>query len=270
MELGSQVCKPIGPDCKSCPLQTGCKAFAETKTALPVSAEQCKLCAPIPGSGDRIPNVTVFPMKKEKKVSREENEVVCILEWCHEQDRKWLFTKRPEKGESTWSMSRLILGLLAGLFEPPTTPVDVESTSQTRFDAAVATISRLLDLDQSQLSAMIVSKGDHGSIPHIFSHINMTYHIIRIVITSPLLPDSKHGFWLDMEGVEKANIGTGVKKVWKEVYGSWGSFEVGTKSEIKKNGANKKSVKETKPTISAEGKIVKKIMMPMMPRKVAS
>ena len=29
MELGSQVCKPVGPSCSECPLRTGCKAYAE-------------------------------------------------------------------------------------------------------------------------------------------------------------------------------------------------------------------------------------------------
>ena len=59
----------------------------------------CDACAPIPGTGETIPSVTVFPMRKEKKISREEEEVVCILEWVGD-DRRWLFTKRPDKGES--------------------------------------------------------------------------------------------------------------------------------------------------------------------------
>jgi A/G-specific adenine glycosylase len=37
-------------------------------------------------------------MKKEKKVSREEEEVVCVTEWRKEDKRWWLFVKRPEKG----------------------------------------------------------------------------------------------------------------------------------------------------------------------------
>jgi len=42
----------------------------------------------------------IFPMKKEKKVSRSEDEVVCVTEWVHSDKRNWLFVKRPEKGES--------------------------------------------------------------------------------------------------------------------------------------------------------------------------
>jgi A/G-specific adenine glycosylase len=33
MELGSQVCKPVGPVCLECPFQSGCKAYAEVCTA---------------------------------------------------------------------------------------------------------------------------------------------------------------------------------------------------------------------------------------------
>jgi A/G-specific adenine glycosylase len=37
-------------------------------------------------------------MKKDKKTSRDEEEVVCVVEWRRDGDRKWLFTKRPDKG----------------------------------------------------------------------------------------------------------------------------------------------------------------------------
>lgn len=29
MELGSQVCKPVAPDCAACPVRAGCRAYAE-------------------------------------------------------------------------------------------------------------------------------------------------------------------------------------------------------------------------------------------------
>ena len=34
MELGSQICKPVAPDCGSCPLRSSCKAFAEVNALL--------------------------------------------------------------------------------------------------------------------------------------------------------------------------------------------------------------------------------------------
>lgn len=40
-------------------------------------------------------------MRKAKKASREENEVVVVTEWRGKDDAKrWLLVKRPEKGES--------------------------------------------------------------------------------------------------------------------------------------------------------------------------
>jgi A/G-specific adenine glycosylase len=117
MELGSQVCKPVSPLCSECPLQSGCKAYAEvrkasssspglieqTTTPLPsIDSDECTLCAPMPSTAERatIPTVMIFPMKKEKKVSRSEDEVVCVTEWVYNDKRSWLFVKRPEKGES--------------------------------------------------------------------------------------------------------------------------------------------------------------------------
>jgi hypothetical protein len=39
-------------------------------------------------------------MRKEKKVSREEEEVVCVTELRGAEESVWLFVKRPEKGMS--------------------------------------------------------------------------------------------------------------------------------------------------------------------------
>lgn len=70
---------------------------------LPSTAESdCKLCTPIPCDieTDKIPTVMMFPMKKGKKASRVEEESVCVVQWRGNGDqRRWLFIKRPEKGE---------------------------------------------------------------------------------------------------------------------------------------------------------------------------
>lgn len=107
---------------------------------------------------------------------------------------------------------------------------------------------------------MVTARRDVGSIPHIFSHINMTYHVLHLVLKSsscPPLPSM--GIWLDDAGVESANIGTGVKKVWAEVYGAWGRFEPADKPM--------KPSKKAKKEVVPEGKVVKNIMMPAMPAR---
>lgn len=62
--------------------------------------DECGLCVAVPvdRAAAQIPSVTVFPMRKEKKTSRAEHEVVCVLEATLAEDRRWLFVKRPDKG----------------------------------------------------------------------------------------------------------------------------------------------------------------------------
>nr|XP_019046116.1 A/G-specific adenine glycosylase [Kwoniella bestiolae CBS 10118]OCF25046.1 A/G-specific adenine glycosylase [Kwoniella bestiolae CBS 10118] len=269
MELGSQVCKPVSPDCAACPLRQGCKAYSEMSNKPPLPEKQdsaCNLCAPIPLSTgtELIPSVTVFPMRKEKKVSRAEEESVLVLEWRRENDdeRKWLFVKRPEKG------------LLAGLFEPPTTPVPISSTSSRCLEASMKALKDYIDIQPEMGEHRYVS-----SIPHIFSHINMTYHIHHSIITTPPSPSvlptaSRQGVWLSEEEVVHANVGTGVKKVWAEVYGSWGSFDTTqptrSKAATKKGGAKGDKKRPLEEVVKNEnGKIVKKVMMPAMPSRKA-
>lgn len=132
------------------------------------------------------------------------------------------------------------------------------------------TISQILDLPRADLAQVVSAHQSHGSIPHIFSHINMTYHVQHLVITSPdpaPTPTDVRAVWLDDTEVEHANVGTGVKKVWAEVFGSWGSFSAGRKPA--KPAVKGKRKSEVVPLKTEEGKIVKKIMMPMMPTRKA-
>nr|XP_031857823.1 uncharacterized protein CI109_006766 [Kwoniella shandongensis]KAA5524895.1 hypothetical protein CI109_006766 [Kwoniella shandongensis] len=275
MELGSQVCKPVSPECNVCPMQSGCKAFSELSASPPAPTKsECSLCAPIPTStpSDRIPTVMVFPMKKEKKASRVEQETVSVVEWHGaEGQRRWLFAKRPEKG------------LLAGLFEPPTSPVSVEASALQRLESAISTSSKYVTFSTNDVDALRSTGRSIGSIPHIFSHINMTYHIYHFIITSPSdsPPPIKNKapsqtLWLDEPRVESANIGTGVKKVWTEIYGAWGKFDSTIKS-ISMPKSKKFKKDNNKGKVSKDGlvqktlgdligdKLVKKIVMPAMP-----
>ncbi|WVN88166.1 A/G-specific adenine glycosylase [Cryptococcus depauperatus CBS 7841] len=267
MELGSQVCKPVSAECGTCPLQKACKAYSELSEAPTkiVSTEtKCQLCAPIPRepNQDRIPSVTVFPMKKEKKLSRIEEESVCVIEWQGlEQERRWLFTKRPEKG------------LLAGLYEPPTIPVASGSTFSEKLSASIEVIGDCIFLSRDDIEIIKASSRRVRSISHIFSHINMTYHIFHIIVNTPTyspfsIKDNapRPIAWLNAEEVEGANVGTGVKKVWAEIYGSWGSFEVSlTGSAPRKKRKTCSQVTKKVTNGAAEGKVVKKILMPVMP-----
>jgi A/G-specific adenine glycosylase len=101
----------------------------------------------------------------------------------------------------------------------------------------------------------------------------MTYHIQLLVLESPHpppAPKSDRAIWLDNEGVEHANVGTGVKKVWAEIFGSWGNFEPGSGEKKPKTKAVKKKAESVKQKVQPGEKVVKKIMMPMMPSRTTS
>jgi A/G-specific adenine glycosylase len=128
----------------------------------------------------------------------------------------------------------------------------------------------------------------------------MTYHIQHVKFSrtdtdtdtdaNPPIPADPRATWLKAEGVESANVGTGVKKVWAQVYGAWGKFEV----DVREMGVRKgvKSLKGGRTEIGDQGKVkgkgkgkggrqgkvvkkeerdgekvVKKIMMPLMPKR---
>ncbi|TXT15583.1 hypothetical protein VHUM_00086 [Vanrija humicola] len=234
MELGATVCKPAAPECSACPLEAVCKAKAEL--AAPPDAgtgAACDLCAPIPAPEGTatIPSVTVFPMKKEKKASREEHEAVCVTEWRGPAGSKWLFTKRPDKG------------LLAGLYEPPSVPVAGTSSQGDKLAASRAALAELLQEPE------VTAHTAHAPVPHIFSHINMTYHVQHAVVSGALPAlRADRAAWLDADEVAAANVGTGVKKVWAGVYGAWGQFVAA------KAGTTRPSQPKTKPKPKAKAK----------------
>lgn len=122
----------------------------------------------------------------------------------------------------------------------------------------------------------------------------MTYHVQHVKFTNnntdpdpdtydakPPTPTDPRATWLAAEEVEGANVGTGVKKVWAQVYGAWGKFEVemegkGVGKGVKSlkgdkiaggNGKGKGKRKVVKEEKTDSGKVVKKIMMPLMPKR---
>ncbi|BEI82151.1 hypothetical protein CcaverHIS002_0300190 [Cutaneotrichosporon cavernicola] len=262
MELGATVCRPV-PVCGECPLREVCNAHAEADMAKPPpppTGVDCTLCEPVPGEMA----VTVFPMKKMKKESRVEHEAVVITEWQSEGVTRWLFLKRPEKG------------LLAGLFEPPTTVVPATGAVE-QLAAGLTFVTDLVgDIEDAFEEHVVI-----GPITHIFSHINMTYHVQRLVLRGER-PEPKNGQWLSLEEVSDANVGTGVKKCWASVYGVWGEGEVGTvklpkpKKElsakrVRKEPVVKKVKKDPARRLTEEGaRVFKKVCMPVMPKRGAS
>ncbi len=125
MELGSLVCLPQNPHCEMCPVQSFCVAYQKNL--------QSKI-----------------PLRKSKTKVRKIKRYLFIIEW----DKKYLLTKRPEKG------------LLANFWEFP----GVEA--QTLQDAK-SKLHQLIPSDFSKPRFLF-------SYQHVFSHRiwqNRVYHV---------------------------------------------------------------------------------------------
>lgn len=127
----------------------------------------CTRCEPFP---DASTAVTRFPFKVEKKKPRESACAVNVISWTSNDGERWvILVRRPETG------------LLAGLHEFPTIPI--EATGSSTLDAATATLLGTYIAD-TPLPARSHKTTDAGSLLHIFSHIRMTYHVRNIGLGS--------------------------------------------------------------------------------------
>ena len=148
--------------------------------------------------------------------------------------------------------------------------IEPESTPAERLDLATGLIAETLNVEQSTISESITSHKFHEPVKHIFSHINMTYHVLHLVLSKgDTMKASGQAVWWTAAVVESGNVGTGVKKCWAEVYGKWGSFEAGgaTKATAKKTVKKRTSKVDLKAKLEPGEKLVKKVMMPMMPSR---
>jgi len=130
IELGSTVCKVREPNCDSCPLQTWCSAYQNSKSTNKDKSnivdieDVCQTCEPLVS----YEGVTSYPMKVDRKKARKELDLVNVIEWRKpiSEERWFMLVRRPEGG------------LLAGLYEFPTL-VNVSRSMTTVAQAAVAT-----------------------------------------------------------------------------------------------------------------------------------
>ncbi|KAL0581509.1 hypothetical protein V5O48_000567 [Marasmius crinis-equi] len=249
IELGSTVCKVRDPSCSTCPLRSWCLAQARKNRAERVEdmEDLCNLCEPVDDPSD----VTIYPMKIERKKSREETDVVSVIEWCPPNTNtrpQILLVRRPEKG------------LLAGLYEFPTTPnvsasLSREKTTEIGLEQMISVIEspvaqadsrrRTGGGDQTNSDYSLADVHFAGEVQHIFSHIRKTYRVQRLRIEGGDRPPSlrppcsavqgkikaksrkkperdadsapPHAVWTPIDKVAEANIGTGVVKVWRLV-----------------------------------------------------
>ncbi|KIK70180.1 hypothetical protein GYMLUDRAFT_34666 [Collybiopsis luxurians FD-317 M1] len=242
IELGSTVCRPSNPNCSDCPLSTWCGAYNEENGSklfsIPDIEETCALCQPKPKGKS---GVTIYPLKIERKKARMEMDIVSVVEWRSSGDRQILLIKRPDKG------------LLAGLYEFVSEPNVPVSTSAA--DALNLAHKQLLNILKDSVAPLEVIKPrqkEHdpsksskyricciesvGDVLHTFSHIKKTYRVQWVVIEGGLIPptfkqqpelqaldkeEDRSAFWTPATEVVRANISTGVEKIWKLVSSKW-------------------------------------------------
>ncbi|KAG8764165.1 hypothetical protein FRC11_003021 [Ceratobasidium sp. 423] len=251
IELGSTVCRPAAPSCGECPLGAGCAAneisepVSTAKSPVADIEEICRVCSPLPITNS---SVTRFPMKIDKKKARVETSVVCATRWISSSGEEWwLMAKRPATG------------LLAGLWEFPTvdllaaTDQPSPETSDSENDRVPGQLLTSMPsivlpklLASSSSGAQVKTPKHIGSVPHIFSHIHMTYEVVCSalewhgdnppelgappdtnkskealkpkrkragVTTKYILPAESR--WVPSAAVMQQNTGVGTHKVWE-------------------------------------------------------
>ncbi|KAG8808422.1 hypothetical protein FRC18_005036, partial [Serendipita sp. 400] len=208
IELGSTVCTPKNPKCGGCPIKDNCAAFTWKmgKNAIKDIEDECGTCDPIlEGPKD----VTIFPMKVEKKAVPEETDVVCTILWQSQDHvtKYYLLRKRPAHG------------LLAGLWDFPVVPnvgtSDPKSLEKYALELASTAFPRLKsekeddspDGDEGE-RLHVSSVKVVGSVLHVFSHVKKTFQVVSVVIQgkdssssseeeAAQPPDATPGKWMD-------------------------------------------------------------------------
>ncbi|KAG5993966.1 hypothetical protein E4U43_003347 [Claviceps pusilla] len=109
-----------------------------------------------------------FPIKTAKKPVRVEQEIVCAIQ---RHDGSFLIRRRPEKG------------LLAGLWEFPSTPIPAPETcsparrSEMARTHAASMLRVAPNRDDGRAELELEYRGELGSVPWLFSHIKLTMHV---------------------------------------------------------------------------------------------
>ncbi|KAF9952650.1 hypothetical protein BGZ65_005142 [Modicella reniformis] len=284
MELGAIICTPQNPRCGECPVQTNCRAFAETldwkrsrREAIGASTkrsiqdddgdigafEECTLCL-VDTEDQGL--VTQYPRKAAKKAPRDEECAVSILERVRTDPEsegsisEFLLVKRPEKG------------LLAGMWEFPTVEqerlqLDHQQTSTTtytqRSDSSLKYLTGTLKLDWIQ-GLKDVQRTDLGSVQHLFSHIRKVYHVEWILVkeTDGTTSGSNERKaragtpevqWLTVQELATAAIPTGINKTYQLLQ----KHKSGNKRADGSGGSKRKKVKSDS-TSGSDRKKVKK------------
>ncbi|GJU63089.1 adenine DNA glycosylase [Tanacetum coccineum] len=168
MELGATLCTPLSPSCSSCPISTQCSALSESNRSTSTL-------------------VTDYPTKVAKVKQRHDFSAISVVEilegeegteYTSDSTSKILLVKRPEEG------------LLAGLWEFPSVPMNGEANVVTRRRAIDKFLNDSFGLNLTK-SSNIVEREEVGEYVHIFTHIRLKMYIELLVLRSQDLRRAK-------------------------------------------------------------------------------
>lgn len=160
MELGATICTPTSPSCTSCPVSSQC-------TALKLAHHVEK----------KATSVTCFPTKVPKSAPREEYVAVCIVEREPQ-------TKMTKAVSSLLLVRRPLKGLLAGLWEFPSAPLDnPDSSEKSRSTAMDKYLHDTLGVELGRGGYSIMKREEFGTYVHVFSHIRLHMFIQWVLLS---------------------------------------------------------------------------------------
>ncbi|KAK7275307.1 hypothetical protein RIF29_16419 [Crotalaria pallida] len=202
MELGATLCTPLNPSCSSCPSSEICQALSISKRDSSVA-------------------VTDYPIKVVKAKQRCDFSAVCVVELLgfdtmldeNPSASKFILVKRPDEG------------LLAGLWEFPSVPLDGETVKSARREAVNQFLIKVFKIDTKK-TCNIVSREDVGEFVHIFTHIRLKLYVELLVLqlkgrVDDLLKGQRNEttIWkcVDSDSLSSMGLTSSVRKVYSMV-----------------------------------------------------
>eukprot|EP00850_Spirogloea_muscicola_P020836 SM000228S07376 [mRNA] locus=s228:131052:133730:+ [translate_table: standard] len=261
MELGSTLCTPVTPRCSVCPVARHCAALRLSKMQWPgdhdsVGTQDTAACVSSVQADEivrpRAVAVTDFPARTIKAAPRQEHVDVCVVEMligpgvvngstgvglrrrdrlpANEQCAGQVEHARTPVSMAPSNTSMFLLvqrppaGLLAGLWEFPTVPVNAcqvkNGSRRANVDAFVASLVGL-DLNQKE-QGTVMRRETVGTYLHQFSHIHQRMDVDWLLLQGTGGPQSvmeaatqqQAVKWVSNMQMVELGITAGVRKVF--------------------------------------------------------
>ncbi|CAK8696254.1 unnamed protein product [Clavelina lepadiformis] len=277
MELGAMICLPKNPKCSSCPVKSNCKSLRQVEEqskfffnkkmkkllienkpavkkedgAVLIDIENCAdpLALPECEPWDPQQGVMNYPRKPKKKIPRNDYVAVTVLEWISVECQPSVVNANMLPISKLLIVQRPNTGLLAGLWEFPSKPLNsipesltiftnqhckrkqkrselnhFDDSSSPDFKQLEKLVSKSSDVFLRQLltpkSYEIKNRMFVGCLDHLFSHIHQTNYIEHITLNSVDgmnldLAEKSNAKWTECSRLQESAISSVVSKIYK-------------------------------------------------------